>query len=145
VAMLLAVFGYLPALMGAIVQEVIDMLVIANALRALGPDWRESATPRLSGTRIDSLRQEHAELLPLLERLRTVAEGLDKTPPAQTREELSGLIKTLEQQLIPHEQADEASLYPRGPGPPSPRGWPRPCPATTRSQHCHTPIGKSSG
>lgn len=111
VAMILAAFGYLPALIGAIVQEVIDMLVIANALRALGPGWRENTTPRLSGERIDALRQEHAELLPLLERLRVVAEDLGNTPSSVTREDLSGLIKALEQQLIPHEQTDENSLY----------------------------------
>src|SRR5690606_35725686 len=59
-AMLLAVAGYLPALAGAIVQEVIDLLVIGNALRALGAGWRERAAPALTGEWIDSLRQEHA-------------------------------------------------------------------------------------
>jgi P-type E1-E2 ATPase len=35
-AMLAAAFGYLPPVQGAILQEVIDVAVIANALRALG-------------------------------------------------------------------------------------------------------------
>lgn len=112
-AMLLAVSGHLPALVGAIVQEVIDLVVIANALRALGAGWRERAAPTLAGARIDSLRQEHTALLPLLERLRAAAEGLDSTPPAQAREELAGLIEALEHQLIPHEKSDEDSLYPQ--------------------------------
>ena len=112
-AMLLAVAGYLPALVGAVVQEAIDLAVIGNALRALGAGWRERATPRLAGDWIDSLRKEHAALLPLLERLRTAAEGLDDAPPAQAREELAGLIEALKSQLVPHEQADEDSLYPQ--------------------------------
>jgi heavy metal translocating P-type ATPase len=36
-AMLVAAFGYLPPIAGALVQEAIDVAVILNALRALGP------------------------------------------------------------------------------------------------------------
>jgi P-type E1-E2 ATPase len=35
-AMLIAAFGYLPPIAGALVQEAIDVVVILNALRALG-------------------------------------------------------------------------------------------------------------
>jgi cation transport ATPase len=35
VAMIFAAFGYLPPALGAVVQEVIDLAVILNALRAL--------------------------------------------------------------------------------------------------------------
>lgn len=125
-AMLLAVAGYLPALAGAIVQEVIDLAVIGNTLRALGAGWRERAAPTLTGEWIDSLRQEHAALLPLLERLRAAAEGLDDMSPGQAREELAGLVEALECQLIPHEQADEDSLYPQ---------LASACRATIRSPH----------
>jgi cation transport ATPase len=36
VAMVVAAFGYLPPVAGALLQEVIDVAVILNALRALG-------------------------------------------------------------------------------------------------------------
>lgn len=36
-AMLVAAAGYLPAVTGAVLQEGIDLLIIVNALRALGP------------------------------------------------------------------------------------------------------------
>ena len=36
-AMIVAAFGYLPPLAGALFQEAIDVAVILNALRALGP------------------------------------------------------------------------------------------------------------
>jgi hypothetical protein len=39
--MIAAAFGYLPPLHGALLQEVIDVAVILNALRALGPPKSE--------------------------------------------------------------------------------------------------------
>jgi cation transport ATPase len=39
--MIAAAFGYLPPLHGALLQEVIDVAVILNALRALGPSKSE--------------------------------------------------------------------------------------------------------
>ena len=47
-AMLIAAFGYLPPIAGALVQEAIDVAVILNALRALGGDRRRDAAPELS-------------------------------------------------------------------------------------------------
>jgi cation transport ATPase len=40
--MVLAAFGYLPPLAGALAQEVIDVAVVLNALRALGGDSARS-------------------------------------------------------------------------------------------------------
>jgi P-type E1-E2 ATPase len=45
IAMLVAALGYLPPLQGALLQELIDVGVVVNALRALG-DWR-TVPPRL--------------------------------------------------------------------------------------------------
>jgi len=41
-AMIVAAFGYLPPVAGALTQEVIDVAVILNALRALGGPRRSS-------------------------------------------------------------------------------------------------------
>lgn len=41
VAMIVAAFGYLPPVQGALLQEVIDVAVILNALRALGHGRRQ--------------------------------------------------------------------------------------------------------
>ena len=52
-AMLVAALGYIPPTLGAVLQEVIDIAVILNALRAGGEgrfDRPESLTPRLSFT-----------------------------------------------------------------------------------------------
>ena len=68
--------GALPPVAGALLQEAIDVVVILNALRALGgglekvpkvPGWTEI------GTR---LRNEHRVLAPSIARLRALADGL---------------------------------------------------------------------
>ena len=48
VAMAVAAFGWLPPVAGALIQEGIDVAVILNALRALGPGrhWGRTLMPR---------------------------------------------------------------------------------------------------
>ncbi|MEX6503301.1 heavy metal translocating P-type ATPase [Pseudomonas zhanjiangensis] len=111
-AMLLAAAGYLPALAGAIVQEGIDIAVIFNALRALGSGHGRQPPAGLEGKRLDDLRREHEELGPLLEQVRSLAEEITGLPTAQAKNALAGLVRLLEQELMPHEQADEQQLYP---------------------------------
>ena len=60
-AMLIAAVGYLPALLGAILQEGIDLLIIGNALRALGP-WPGRRRAGIDVAAIDRLRDEHRQL-----------------------------------------------------------------------------------
>jgi len=112
-AMLLAAFGLLPALAGAIVQEVIDVAVIVNALRALGGGLEHMATASIGADHAERLRHEHAELAPVLERLQQAAEHIGSYAPTAAREELAGLVELLDRQLLPHEQADQDELYPQ--------------------------------
>jgi iron-sulfur cluster repair protein YtfE (RIC family) len=58
------------------------------------------------------LRDEHADLLPHLAELNTVAAGLGGWP-AGTPARLDGIVGFLRDHLIPHAQAEEAALYPR--------------------------------
>ncbi|MDE3210272.1 MAG: heavy metal translocating P-type ATPase [Pseudomonadota bacterium] len=111
-AMLLAALGWLPPLAGAVVQEVIDVAVILNALRALGAGRGAGAIRPMATEQADRLRREHVELEPVLERVRAAAEGLSSRPPAAARRELASLVGLLNRQLIPHELADEVELYP---------------------------------
>ena len=112
-AMLLAAFGLLPALAGAIVQEVIDVAVIVNALRALGGGLEHMAATSIGADHAERLRHEHAELSPVLERLQQVAEHIVGYAPSAARAELAALVGLLERQLLPHEQADQDELYPQ--------------------------------
>lgn len=111
-AMLLAAVGLLAPLVGAIVQEVIDVAVILNALRALGAGRGAGSVRPMGMEQADRLRREHTNLEPVLERVRAAAEGLSSRSPTAARRELASLVELLNRQLIPHEQADETELYP---------------------------------
>jgi heavy metal translocating P-type ATPase len=110
-AMIVAAFGWLVPVAGALLQEGIDVAVILNALRALGRGERRS--PTLPGAVSERLQAEHQALQPLLDRIRTLAERLDVLPAADAGTELSAVDRLLREDLLPHEQREEADLYPK--------------------------------
>jgi hypothetical protein len=111
VAMVFAALGFLPPAAGAIVQEVIDVLAIGIALRAVLPGAVHTITmaPADVATAL-RLRAEHDAVLPLIEQIRSVADALsrrdDNLTPVRT------LLDHLEGELLPHERADEEQLIP---------------------------------
>jgi hemerythrin-like domain-containing protein len=58
------------------------------------------------------LRDEHAHLLPHIEALREVADGIGESGTEVLRQEVSGVVSFLTDHLIPHAQAEDAVLYP---------------------------------
>ncbi len=104
-AMAVAAAGFLPPVAGAVLQEGIDVLVILNALRVLSGHDGRRALPAGVG-------EGHQQLLPIIDRVRHVADRLDGVPPATARQELDDLRRLLEERLLPHEAADDADLYP---------------------------------
>lgn len=109
VAMGFAAAGLLAPVAGALVQEAIDLAAIGNALRAIGR--RRTTATSDEGL---SLRfvAEHRELLGGVERIRDVADRLDRLAPDALRDELGQLRAFLVGELLPHEQAEEEQLYP---------------------------------
>jgi heavy metal translocating P-type ATPase len=110
-AMAIAALGFLPPAAGAITQEVIDVLAIGIALRALLPGAVHTiAMPAADIATALLLRAEHDAVLPLIEKIRSVADALSKRDcnlaPVRT------LLDRLEGELLPHERADEALLIP---------------------------------
>src|SRR5665811_1617007 len=111
VAMVIAALGLLPPAAGAVVQEVIDVLAIGIALRAVLPGAIHTIAmaPADVATALQ-LRAEHDAVLPAIEQVRSVADGLSThdcdLAPAR------GLLDRLEGELLPHERADEALLVP---------------------------------
>lgn len=110
-AMVAAGAGFLPPAAGAVLQEFIDLLAIGIALRALLPDARHAiAMPPADIATAIRLRHEHDAVLPVMEQIRSVADGLSMQgcdlAPARV------LLRRLDGELIPHEQADEAALVP---------------------------------
>jgi soluble P-type ATPase/hemerythrin-like domain-containing protein len=112
VAMGVAAFGYLPPAWGALLQELIDVTVIVNALRALRDT---TAAARLRGEDAALSRRfiaEHAALRPDVTRIRTVADALDRTHPAESLAMVRDIHRFLVEELDPHEQAEDSTLYP---------------------------------
>jgi heavy metal translocating P-type ATPase len=112
VAMGFAAFGYLPPLAGAVLQEAIDVAVILNALRALHVHGPREGRPALAPAAFDALKTEHDKLRPILERVRATADQLMIIPAKEVAAELADLNELLQKQLIPHEDQDDAKVYP---------------------------------
>jgi heavy metal translocating P-type ATPase len=115
-AMAVAAAGYLLPVAGAFLQEGIDLLAIANSLRALVAGRRAWArerrhrivTPELAAR----LHAEHRRLSPALERFRNLADQMDTMTRLQLRDALSEVHHFLTTDLLEHERLDEEQIYP---------------------------------
>jgi len=107
-AMFAAAFGYLPPVAGALVQELIDIAVILNALRVL----RDGGAPRPLTDRdaLSRLVDEHVQLRALLDLMRHTAECLDAAEAPEPV--LRRISERLTRLLIPHQIAEERLVYP---------------------------------
>lgn len=111
-AMGFAAAGALVPLAGAVLQEVIDVAVIVNALRALrvpGAGRVSAADRRASAL----FRGEHRALLAGVERVKGTADRLEWLPDDDARRELDDVRTFLADLLVPHELNEEQELYPR--------------------------------
>lgn len=113
IGMVAAALGWLPPTAGAIAQEVIDILAIANALRALGGG--RDRLPRLTGRDAEvttTFLLAHADLRGGLDRLRTVASTLPDCDPRAAVAVAREMERFLLEALLPHEEAEEREVYP---------------------------------
>ncbi len=112
VGMGFAAAGMLVPVAGAILQEVIDVLVILNALRALGFRGRRRLKAGVQPGMSAQIRSEHERLLPGIKRIRSIADRLEFLTVQELRSELESVYHFLVQELLPHERAEDAHLYP---------------------------------
>ena len=112
VAMVVAAFGFLPVVAGALLQEAIDVAVILNSLRALRggleppihvPGWSDT------GARLIA---EHRALAPGIARLHLIADRLDMMEPSEAHEALAEIQAFLVNTLVPHEEEEDRAVYP---------------------------------
>ncbi len=61
---------------------------------------------------LQPLHEEHQELLPHIEQMKTVADAVGNIPLAALRQEIDDIATFLVRQLLPHAQAEERALYP---------------------------------
>ncbi|MDE2305079.1 MAG: heavy metal translocating P-type ATPase, partial [Gammaproteobacteria bacterium] len=111
-AMGFAVAGRLSPVAGALLQEGIDVLVILNALRALGdagriarPDPQSRRVARAFADQHRTLRAHVAELAAVASRLESLARG-------EARAQLERLRAILDEEVLPHEREEERAAYP---------------------------------
>ena len=111
VAMVIAAIGLLPPAAGAITQEVIDLLAIGIALLAVLPGRRHTVPmPDADVATAARLRTEHDAVKPVVEQIRTVADALSTQHP--DLDPVRTLAGQLEDEVLPHERADEDLLVP---------------------------------
>ena len=112
VAMAVAGVGLLAPTWGAIAQEGIDVAAIASALRAL----RSPAGPgRLEAEDAELARRfsvEHATIRADIEHIRAAADALATEEPSVVLTRIRGVHTMLVEEVQPHEQAEDALLYP---------------------------------
>jgi heavy metal translocating P-type ATPase len=117
-AMIAAAFGLLPPAAGALLQEVIDIAVILNALRALTPG--RSSGPIVTPKTEDLLRRfaaEHEQLRDALASLRSAASQLAVGVTPEAIDAARAAHTALVERLVPHEREEETQLYPALAGP----------------------------
>ncbi|GAA3764663.1 heavy metal translocating P-type ATPase [Micromonospora maritima] len=117
-AMLVAAAGRLPPVAGAFLQEGIDVLVILNALRALGGGLRRREVPPHTRDMLDRYSGEHGGVRDVLARLRDTADLVATRPDdPECVPALRDVHRRLVDEVLPHEAAEERQLYPALAGP----------------------------
>nr|WP_258545088.1 heavy metal translocating P-type ATPase [Micromonospora provocatoris] len=118
VAMVVAAAGRLPPVAGAFLQEGIDVLVILNALRALGGGLRRRDLPAHTRELLDRYAGEHGGVRDVLAGLRDTADMVATRPddPA-CLPALREVHRRLVDEVLPHEAAEDRQLYPALAGP----------------------------
>ncbi|AWV02933.1 heavy metal translocating P-type ATPase [Burkholderia sp. JP2-270] len=111
-AMTIAALGFLQPIAGAVIQEVIDVVVIINALRASLVRPR-STEARVADIDVEKLKSEHLALAPVMDQIRDLADRIPKLSGALMASELADVIDSLDERLLPHEQSDDLDVYPR--------------------------------
>ncbi len=112
-AMGFAAFGWLPPAVGALLQEGIDLAVILNALRALRGD--HGGLPPLTHDAEEMVRRfsaEHDRMRDDLSILRDAAHQVAAGDLDAARDSLRAADSFLQDTLLPHEDAEDSTLYP---------------------------------
>ncbi len=109
-AMGAATVGWLGPVPAAIMQEVIDVTVILNALRALTPTHGWSRRHITSEHGLE-LHHDHEALRKDLDRLRGIADALDDAPAEAGAVLIEEANRLVQQRIVVHERDDEGNVY----------------------------------
>jgi hypothetical protein len=111
-AMVAATVGWLAPVPAAMLQEVIDVMVIVNALRALKPARRRDrrTMPAETGA---TLHHDHVMLRRRLDRLRAITDALDDAALDNAPALIAEANDIVQKQIVEHERDDEGNVYPK--------------------------------
>jgi heavy metal translocating P-type ATPase len=112
IAMGFAAFGWLTPVAGALTQEAIDVVVILNALRALGSPAK-FVSRALPAKTAQALHQEHEVLERSLDQLRSIADALDDARGQDAVNLIASAHTLVEESIVRHERGDETKVYPQ--------------------------------
>ena len=106
-----AAIGLFGPIAGALIQEGIDVMSILNSLRAIGGGGGKG--PAGPSTDVaDRFRREHREFAPELQRIRSVADRLERMSGDEAIRELETVRVFIAERLPRHEEEEEAAVYP---------------------------------
>ena len=111
-AMGIAAIGFLPPIAGALTQELIDVVVILNALRALTPAGK-SAREKMPAKAGTALRLDHERVEAALDHLREIADALDNCDNDHAAKLILEADRIVEREVVAHERNDESAIYPQ--------------------------------
>ena len=100
-----AAISLLPPVAGALTQEVIDVAVILNALRAL-TSVHKFGRHKMPAAAATTLRQDHERMEPTLNQLREIADGLDTAEGAGAVTLISEADNIVSRQIVEHEREE---------------------------------------
>ena len=112
IAMCIAAIGLLPPVAGALTQEVIDVAVILNALRAL-TSGHKSGWRKMPVSAATTLHADHERIETALDRLREIVDGLDQAEVGVAATLIFEANQIVTRQIVEHERDDENVVYPR--------------------------------
>jgi heavy metal translocating P-type ATPase len=111
VAMGFGALGLFTPVMGAVIQELIDVASILNALRALRGDAPPPVATEVTDLAV-RFQREHAAFASDLQRIRSTADRIETFAPDQLRAELGAVRAFVTERLPAHEEEEEAIVYP---------------------------------
>jgi heavy metal translocating P-type ATPase len=111
-AMGAAALGVLPPTSGALLQEVIDVAVILNALRALGAGREELSLDDSGAAVAQRFALEHRTLRPNVALLSAAAARLGQGGATEAMDAVHAAYRLLVDEIGPHEKEEDRLLYP---------------------------------
>jgi len=107
-----AAVGLLAPVGAAVAQEVIDVLAIGMALRALRPPRSLRHVGSVPEEWSHQLASGHGPLMLVLEDLRSVALHMDSADESTALASLRDVAARISEEVVPHEREDESHIYP---------------------------------